>query len=115
MITNVTLGADPELFLIDTETNKIISSIGLIPGKKGHPWKKRSWPKGFGLEIDNILAEYNIPPCTSKEEWIASHNFMKEEIRKFVKSKKESYDILASGSEIADPDILDNEIACLFG
>ena len=63
ILNNITIGADPELFLINTETGKVVSSIGIIPGEKGNPYRSKDMPKGFGLEIDNILAEFNIPPA----------------------------------------------------
>ncbi len=60
-LTNVTIGADPELFIVNEKTGKIVSSIGLIPGEKGNAYKE-GMPEGFGLQIDNILAEFNVPP-----------------------------------------------------
>ena len=33
-ITNITIGADPELFIVNKKTGKVVSSIGLIPGEK---------------------------------------------------------------------------------
>ena len=66
---------------------KIIKSfpLGIIPGKKGRPWTDNSWKAGFGLETDNILVEYNIPPAQTKEDFISNIEFMQEYIRKFVK------------------------------
>ena len=68
-VTNITIGADPELFIINTKTNKIVSAIGIIPGEKGKPYTKNMEPGGFGVEIDGILAEFNIPPCTTKDDF----------------------------------------------
>ena len=34
-LRNVTIGADPELFIINEKTKKVVSAIGLIPGEKG--------------------------------------------------------------------------------
>ena len=62
LVRNITIGADPELFIIDSKTGKVVSSIGLIPGVKGEPYVGEDMPNGFGLETDNILAEFNIPP-----------------------------------------------------
>lgn len=115
MISNVTIGADPELFIYNTKTNKVVSSIGLIPGEKGNAWVKEGWEPGFGLEIDNILAEYNIPSVTTKEDWIRVHNFMKNEIRTFIQAKDPDLDIRHRGSFIVDDDQLNHPIAKLFG
>lgn len=108
------LGSDPELFLVNSKTNEIISAIGLIPGEKGTPWTE-GLPEGYGLEIDNILAEFNIPPCKTREEWLHHMNFMKDFIRNFVKNINPDYDILHKASAHVNPEILNNPIAQLFG
>ena len=84
MLKNITIGADPELFIFDTVNKSVVSSIGIIPGEKGNPWVDPAWKPGFGLEIDNVLAEFNIPPCTTKQEFVESISFMKDYIRQFV-------------------------------
>lgn len=115
-IRNVTIGADPELFIVDTsKDNKVISSVGMIPGEKGAPWKKEEWPEGYGIEIDNILGEFNIPPVKTKEDFIKAMNFMKSEIRKFVKNINPNYDILCVASKMVDDDQLQTPEAKLFG
>jgi hypothetical protein len=114
MIKNVKLGSDPELFIINEKSGEVVSSIGLIPGEKGKPWTE-GLPEGYGLEIDNILAEFNIPPCSTKEEWIHHMNFMKDFIRNFVKKVNPDYGLMHKASAYVDPKILDNEIAQLFG
>lgn len=112
---NITVGSDPELFIINTKTNKVVSSIGLIPGVKGHPWKSKEFKSGYGLEIDNILAEFNIPPARDCDAFIESIEYMKNFIRKFVKEKNPDLDILCSASQIVDEDQLQSEEAKLFG
>lgn len=114
MIENVMLGSDPELFIVNNRTKEVVSSIGLIPGEKGKPWTE-GLPEGYGLEIDNILAEFNIPPCRTKEEWIHHMNYMKDFIRNFVKQRNPDYDLMHVASAHVNPDILNNEIAQLFG
>lgn len=39
-IKNITVGADPELFIFNTKTNQVVSAIGIIPGEKGKPYTK---------------------------------------------------------------------------
>ena len=115
MITNVTIGADPELFIFNTSTKSVVSSIGLIPGEKGKPWRDKKWAKGFGLEIDNILGEFNIPPAHTKNEFIESINFMKKYIREFVKKKNPDYDIRCRASYMVPEDQLQSDEAKMFG
>lgn len=115
-VTNITIGADPELFIVDTsKNNKVISAVGIIPGVKGNPYKPKGLKKGFGLEIDNILAEFNIPPCKTKEEFIKNINVMKNYIRDFVKKVNPNYDIQCIASRTVDEDQLQSEEAKLFG
>ena len=84
MIENVTIGADPELFLINSKTREVVSSIGIIPGEKGNPYRSKDMPEGYGLEIDNILAEFNIPPVRTKEDFVEAMTYMKNYIKKFI-------------------------------
>lgn len=113
--SNITLGADPECFIINEETNKVVSSIGIIPGEKGDPWRGDDMPKGYGIEIDNILAEFNIPPAKSREAFIESMEFMKKYLDKYVKKVNPHYTIKCSASELVDWDQLQSDEAKLFG
>lgn len=115
MLNNVTIGADPEVFIFNTSTKTVVSSIGIIPGEKGNPWIDPTWPKGFGLEIDNILGEFNIPPCKTKEEFIDSIVFMKKYIREYVKKINPNYDIRCRASYLVPEDQLQSKEAKLFG
>lgn len=116
LIKNVTIGADPELFIIDTsKNNKVISSIGMIPGVKGEPFVDKGWAPGFGLETDNILAEFNIPPCKARLQFIANIEFMKDYIRMFVKKINPAYDIQCIASRIVDADQLTTPESMEFG
>lgn len=113
-IENWNIGADPELFIFNTKENRVISSIGLIPGEKGKPYTK-GMPKGYGVEIDNILAEFNIPPVTSCDEFVHHMEYMKNWIRVFVKKKNPDLDILCAASRHIDEDQLQSDEAKLFG
>lgn len=108
-ISNVTLGADPELFIINTKTGLPVSAIGIIPGKKDNPYTE-GMPKGFGVELDCILGEFNIPPCSSKSEFVESIKYMKNWIRDYIKNINEDLDICCASSmmipetELQDPE-----------
>jgi len=114
--SNITIGCDPEMFIIDTaNNNKVISSIGIIPGEKGNVWRAPDMPEGFGIEIDNILAEFNIPPVTSEDEFVKNINYMKDYISQFVKRVNPSYDILCAASQHVTDDQLQTPESRLFG
>lgn len=63
------LGADPEVFLVDS-TNKPISSIGLIGGNKWHPVQVENLPEGFTLQEDNVALEFGIPPAATEDQFV---------------------------------------------
>ena len=112
-VSNITIGADPELFLINKETKKVVSAVGIIPGEKGKPYRNKKMPKGFGLETDNILAEFNIPPVTNETDFVDNILYMQNYIRNFVASK--NLDILCAASQIVDDAQLQSPQAKLFG
>ena len=114
-IYNVTIGADPELFIINEKTGKVVSSIGLIPGEKGNPYRAEDMPKGFGLETDNILAEFNIPPCRTKDAFVRAITYMHDYIDKFVKNIDPKYGILCTASMTVGASQLKSKQAKLFG
>lgn len=115
MIQNITIGADPELFIVNEKTGKVVSSVGLIPGEKGNPYVADDMPTGFGLETDNILAEFNIPPVTDRDSFINNIEYMKDYIRKFVKEKNPDLGILCKASMTVDKSELQSKQAKEFG
>ncbi len=115
-LSNITIGADPELFLVDTSCDKIISSIGIIPGEKGKAYQG-TMPEGFGLQIDNILAEFNVPPVPleCKDAFIDNIEYAKKYICDFVKKINPNYNIFCKASAMIDEDQLKSEEALKFG
>jgi hypothetical protein len=62
----VTIGADPEVFFA-TQDGQIVPSEYVISGEKSAP--KPINERGFFILNDNIMAEFNIPPAKTKEEF----------------------------------------------
>lgn len=113
--SKVQIGSDPELFIVNTKTDKVVSAIGLIPGKKKDAYRPAGMHKGYGVQIDNILAEFNIPPVRSANDFIHHINYMKDYIRNYVKEKNPDLDIRCVGSQHVPYDQLVGEEACQFG
>ena len=114
-LNNLTFGADPELFIINTKTKKVVSAVGLIPGEKGNPWRSEDMPEGFGLETDNILAEFNIPPVKDKVGFINSIQYMQNYIDRFVKAINPDLGIRCAASQVVPTSELQSEQARMFG
>lgn len=62
----VTLGCDPEFFLINRVNQSYVSSIGLIGGSKDKPLPIAAG-EHLGLQVleDNVTLEFNINPATT--------------------------------------------------
>lgn len=75
MIKNITIGSDPEFFLV--KKGLIVSSVDYIDGSKHFPY-----PLGDDYHVlkDNVLVEGNIPPTKTKKEFIDTMNNLKERI-----------------------------------
>jgi len=71
-VRDFSIGADPELFL--ERNGEIISAEGLIGGTKEDP--KPISEEGHCIQEDNVMVEYNIPPCTSAEDFVAHNEFV---------------------------------------
>lgn len=65
-LTNVTIGADPEVFV--SQGTQVLSAIGKLGGSKHTPRPV----KDGAVQEDNVLAEFNIKPAQSVQEFI--HN-----------------------------------------
>lgn len=111
---NYTFGSDPELFLVNTKTKRVVSAIDKIPGHKEEPFTE-GLPDGFGLQTDNILAEFNIPPVKDEASFIECIEFMKNLIRDKAKEIDPNLDILCQASAKATPKELRHPQAKEFG
>jgi len=77
-----TIGADPELFVKNKKT--FASIVGLLGGTKQQPL-----PIGEGCAVqeDNVTAEFCIPPCNTKEEFVKTIQYSINEIKTRVSFK----------------------------
>jgi len=62
------LGCDPEIFL-QGEKGNLVSSIGKVGGSKHAPLPLPIGD-GFCVQEDNVALEFNIPPASSKQEFV---------------------------------------------
>lgn len=62
-----TFGADPEFFIADGRTGEPMPIVGLLGGTKAKP----RMVGDYGVQEDNVMAEYTIPPLTSPSDMTA--------------------------------------------
>lgn len=64
-VPNITIGCDPEVFLRNKATGKMVSAHDLLPGTKLKPH-----PVQYGaVQVDGLAAEININPTTDSVQW----------------------------------------------
>lgn len=105
-----TIGADPELFAKD-HNGVIKSLIDKLGGSKYNP---RPIGNGYFLQEDNVAAEFNIPPCSSREEFIKAINYSLDRIELEIKDKY-GYSISDKASYHFDTSELQHPAAWIFG
>lgn len=106
---NIKIGADPELFL--EKDGVIISAEGMIGGTKEEP--RKITKDGHAVQEDNVMIEFNIPACETKEDFIFNLNFVKSYLDTLVGMKGCNLNFSAS-AELAE-DQLNTEQAQEFG
>lgn len=108
-VKNIFIGADPELFL--KKDNEIVSAEGIIGGTKYEP--KPIDKLGNAIQEDNVMIEFNIPPCNTKKYFLQNINFVKNYLSTFVKLKGYELSILSSAN--LDKKYLKSKQAKTFG
>lgn len=104
-----TRGTDPEFFMVDRKTGKMVSAIPYIDGVKDEPVPL---PSGGTAIRDNVALEFATPPVDSEEAFVNSIQKCIHEVRKLIPKK---FDIQALPSANFDDDQLDNFEAQQFG
>lgn len=108
-IKNISIGADPELFIKNND--EVVSAEGIIGGSKKSP--RVITKEGHAIQEDNVMVEFNIPASKSKNEFIDNINtvlsFLDMELS--LKNLQLHY----SASEHLDKKYLKTEQATTFG
>ena len=101
---NITLGADPEVFI--KRENRIISAHGLVKGTKKTP---EPCYKG-AVQIDGVALEYNIDPAKNKTEFFLHNKIVLEQIQQIIKTKYTGLSIAIQATAHFEQSYFDKEI-----
>ncbi|AGO48928.1 COOH.NH2 ligase [Cellulophaga phage phi14:2] len=104
------IGSDPEIFVKEIATGLVGSIIGVLGGTKDEPIKITN---NCAVQEDNILAEFNIPPVSSKEEFIGHIDHCKDYISTLAAAKGLAL-YYSSSEQVPDSAITDDK-AKVFG
>lgn len=80
---NLLIGADPEIWIKDKTTGKLISAAGLLPGTKENPHKVLHG----AVQVDGMAAEFNVNPCKSQNEFVAKVLSVLYELREIIQER----------------------------
>jgi hypothetical protein len=108
----LSVGSDPEYFL-QNKDGKIVSAIGKIGGTKNKPKPLKEIGKGYYIQEDNVLLEFNTPPAKNPTTFHTYHNRAVEFIKNML-AEKELF-VSAKASHSMDDDELNHPRAFVFG
>ena len=79
----LTIGADPEFWLVNRDTGRPVSAHDLegALGTKGAP---RALDCGGGVQVDGTAVEFNIVPASTAEEFVENMRLALNEVRQLV-------------------------------
>jgi hypothetical protein len=87
---DITIGCDPEVFLRNKTTGKIVSAHGLFPGTKSKPHKV---DKG-AIQVDGTALEFNIDPASTEDEFVGNINTVMTQMYNMVQEVDPDLEIL---------------------
>lgn len=106
------IGADIEVFLQNKDSGEIVSAEGLIQGTKIEPFRFDSSNHHFATSLDNVMAEFNIPPTNDKNLFVQYLNKSLNYINGYIPGYLTS---VAIPSARLNPVYLETENAMMFG
>jgi len=75
------IGADIEVFVYNRDNGLVVPCVGLIDGTKDKPFEPKDVTKGFALQEDNVMLEYNIPPAQTTRTWMGRFDVARQMIK----------------------------------
>lgn len=81
------VGADVEGFVYDLDTGMHIPAVGLLGGTKEAPEPLDKLPKGFAVQEDNVMAEFNIPPAANYNKFTVNMRAAVQGVKELLSNK----------------------------
>jgi hypothetical protein len=110
-----TIGADPEVFVKDSRTGGVIPVCGLLGGTKDKPIPIEELGEGYAVQEDNVMAEFNIPPCTSYQKFDKAISQALDAVANLVRTKSEHFSLDYASARMFSHEMLDSAQARMFG
>jgi len=109
------VGADIEGFILDIDAGDAVPCVGLIKGTKEEPHPIAGLPKGFALQEDNVMVEYNIPPAKNYKAFTNNIQAARSAVTDALYALNGSYVLNVSPDMLFKKDQLTSKQAQLIG
>lgn len=108
------IGSDPEFFIVENSSNRVISSTRMIPGSKEEPISlEYELGKGFSIQKDNVLVEACVPPVLTAGEMHSNIMLFKNYVEEVL--LKGAFKIVNMPSHTMDDSELTDDSTRVFG
>lgn len=105
----ITIGSDPEYFILNKVTGNLVSAIPLIKGDKQTP---TTLPSGGNIQSDNVAVEFATLPAKSTAEFITN---LKSSLIDTINILPENHELAVLPSATFSPEELNDPRAKQFG
>jgi hypothetical protein len=85
--SEILVGADVEEFIVSSEYGFIEPCVGVLPGTKQEPHQPPDMNEGFGIQEDNVMAEWNIPPAANYQYFDGHIQQIRDAVQRRLMSK----------------------------
>jgi hypothetical protein len=79
-IPNITIGADPEFFVVEARDGTAWSAVDLVPGSKREPFAVT----GGAVQVDGLALEINVNPSSTRQEFMGNIATVMHDIEAFL-------------------------------
>lgn len=97
--SSITIGADPELFLVNQESGLFVSAHDIVPGSKDSPV---AVDKG-AVQVDGTAAEFNINPAGNADDFVDNIAAVYGALEGIVHGHRKHFQLMAVPTAIYDP------------
>lgn len=111
-VKNPLVGSDVEYFLVDKLSGEIVSAEPFIKGTKENPFRFDPKNQFFATQLDNVMAEGNIPPASTSYMFLKYMTDLRSYINNTIPAR---YQTLAAPAAILEDKYLQTETAARFG
>ncbi len=107
----ITIGADPEFFVVNEMDMELVTALDLVEGTKEKPLPLGSLPKEYNFHRDNVMIELGIPPTPDPYTFTDSINTAMMYANSRLQEKSDIGESFAIYRNIASWEFADVELA----